>query len=218
MGKYNEIWTPDQLQSRHEKLLLARQKHLREAMVRVRMPALVILDPINILYATGASNMRIFSQRTPARYLLLFQDGPAVLYEYFGCEHLALDLPTVNMVQPAEGLCKISSGGYPLEAAERFAEEIGSCVFDHDAAINSIGVDRLPFRCIDALRRKGFTLLDADDALLPARAIKVPIEIPYIREAMRRVETGVSRLEQSIEPGRSESEVWAELHFAIMAK
>ena len=218
MSDFSQCWVLEELEARREELFLARQKRLREVMARADMPALVILDPNNVKYATGASNMQLFAQRTPARYLLVVQDGPAVLYEYFGCEHLAKSLPTLDDVRAAEGLCKISSGSDPRAAAERFAKEISSVIRDHDPAIARIGIDRFPVYAIDALRREGFELLDADEALVPARAIKLPIEIPYIREAMRRVESGVRRLEESIMPCRTEAEVWAELHFEIMAK
>ena len=43
---------------------------------------LLILDSVNILYATGASNMTLFTTRTPSRYLLLFVDGPSILFDY----------------------------------------------------------------------------------------------------------------------------------------
>ena len=85
-------------------LYCSRQLRLRETMRRLDVPALLILDPIDIFYATGARNMLFFSMRTPARYLLLFAEGPAFLYEYFGCEHLAADLPTIDHIVPAEGL------------------------------------------------------------------------------------------------------------------
>ena len=191
---YSDVWDSNTLHERRHDLYRARLARLCEVMASVDMPALLILDPNNVLYATGARNMQLFTVRTPARYLLLFQDGPVILYEYFGCEHLARELPTIDDVRPAEGLCKFSSGGYVMEASARFAAEIASTIRNHDPEIDRIGVDRFPVFATDALRGEGFTLCDADEALCSARAIKLPIEIPYIREAMRRVEVGVKRL------------------------
>ena len=59
----------------------ARHQHLREMMAHFGIPALLIVDPINIFYATGARNMMFFSMRVPARYLLIVSEGPAILYE-----------------------------------------------------------------------------------------------------------------------------------------
>lgn len=100
---------------------LERQQRLRETMRKFGFPVMLILDSISIKYATGVGNMTIFSTRTPARYLLIFADGPAILYEYFGCEHLARNLATIDEVRPARGLCYVSSGGDPEGQAKAMA-------------------------------------------------------------------------------------------------
>lgn len=61
-------------------------------------------------------------------------------------------------------------------------------------------------------------LEDANEVLMRARMIKTPEEIPYMREAIRRVEVGVRRLEDRQRPDLSETEIWAEFHYALMAK
>ncbi len=218
MKTVTEAWDRQALQANRMALYEARLGRLREAMRKAGMPALLVLDPNNIFYATGARNMQLFSARTPARYLLLIAEGPALLYEYFGCEHLAAGLPTVDDVRPARGLCHISSGGDVPGASARFAADIAAAVRAADPTIDKIGVDRFPVPATDALRGQGFTLADSDLAFLPARAIKLPIELPYMREAMCRVEAAVRQLEQGIEPGQTESEAWATYHFGLMAK
>ena len=121
MAKFDGDWSVPELEAQREDLFRARKARLREVMGRLGMPVLVVLDPNTIRYATGTSNMQLFAQRVPSRYLLLFQDGPAILYEYVGCEHLADAYTTVDEIRAAEGLCMISSGGFPEAAAERFA-------------------------------------------------------------------------------------------------
>lgn len=68
------------------------------------------------------------------------------------------------------------------------------------------------------MRAQGSELANADEALLLAHAIKLPIDVPYYREAMDRNNAAVSRLERKAEPDKNESEVWAELHYSLMAK
>ena len=75
-----------------------------------------------------------------------------------------------------------------------------------------------PGRRVDALRAEGLAVADALEPLCLTRAIKLGVELPYMREAMRRVEEGVARLESRAEPGRTEAETWAEFHHALMAK
>ena len=82
----------------------ARHQYLREMMAYLGVPALLIVDPINIFYATGARNMLFFSMRVPARYLLMLHGGPTILYEYSGGSHLAQDCTTITEIRPAQGL------------------------------------------------------------------------------------------------------------------
>ncbi len=215
---YHQIWDEVQLYARRYDLYLARLAHVKAAMARADMPALVITDPNNIFYMTGARNMQLFGLRSPSRYLLAFQNGPNILFEYVGCEHLAQGLPTLDRILPAIGLSKLTSGDDVIGAGQRFAQIIAEFVHEVDPTIDKIGIDRFPYPTIDALRAEGFTLCDADDAFIPARSIKLANELPYIREAMKRVSFAVRRMEETIRPGQSESEAWAEYHYEFMAK
>jgi len=199
-------------------LYKARLNKTRCAMIESDTPALLILDPINILYATGASNMTLFSMRTPARYLLLFAEGPAILYDYFGCEHLSADLPTIDEVRPASGLCFTSSNGQVDQNARIVAKEVMTLMQQHLGKENRLAIDRFPFAVIDALRDTGLILKDADPVFYHARKNKHSAELAYMREAMRRVERAVEKFEQAIEPGRMESEVWAEIHKGLVSE
>ena len=182
------------------------------------VPAILELDSNHIFYATGARNMQLFTLRTPARYLLILADGPVILYEYVGCEHLALGFPTIDDIRPSEGLDLIRSGGDVEAAARRFADEITGTIHAFDPAIDRVAIGRFPWQAVDALRAKGFSVTDANAVLNPARAIKLDCELPFLREAMRRVEAAVQRLEQNAEPDRTETEIWAHFHYALMAK
>jgi len=178
----------------------------------------LLCDPSNIFYATGARNMMVFGMRSPSRYLFLPAEGPVVLYDFRGSEHLAKDLPTLDEIRSAEGLSVLTCGGDLDAVLARFAGEISGQLAGIDATFDRIAVDRFPYSAVDALRAAGLTITNADEVLLPARAIKQPIEIPYLREAMLRIDAGVKALEENSEPGLSESEAWAHFHFQLMAK
>jgi Xaa-Pro dipeptidase len=210
-------YSESQLESLVGDVALQRQQRLRETMRKLDTPALLILDSINIKYATGASNMTLFSTRTPARYLLLFAEGPAILYEYFGCEHLAQDLVTIDEVLPARGLCYVSSGGDTEGQAKSMVVEIVAAVEEAGVGVDRLAVDRFPFPCIDALRAAGFKLSDADSILSASRSTKLPGEIALIREALHRVADAAGEMEASIEPGRSETDIWADFSRPFIA-
>ncbi len=119
---------------------------------------------------------------------------------------------------PALGLDIVSSGGRTAQSCAHFALEIASVIRAFDPSIDRIHLDRFPWQATDALRAQGFELADANEVLSPARAIKLAAEIPYFREAMSRIDAAVNRLETRAEPDRTESEVWAEFHYELMAK
>lgn len=212
------VWSASELEAHRHTLYLARLQRVRDTMRRVGMPALLVMDANNILYATGARNMTIFALRAPSRYLLLFADGPAILYEYGGSEHLSAALPTLDRITPAINVGYLGTGGDMEPACRRFASEITATIHAIDPTVDTIGVDRFPFMAVDALRRAGLRVRDADEVFIPARATKLAMEVPYLRESLRRVQEGVHRLEQAIAPGRSENEVWAHLWFDLMQK
>ena len=215
---WDTAWNSGDLQAHRPALVSARLQRVRGFMRRAGLPAVLIVDPNNIFYATGARNMMIFCLRAPTRYLLLFAEGPSILFEYMGSEHLAQDLPTVDEVRPATAVSWLGSAGRVEDAARRFAREIADTVHAIDPSIDCLGVDRFHIAALDALRAEGFRLRDADDAFVPARAVKLPIEVPYVRESLRHVEAGVARLEAALQPGRSEAEIWSHLWFELMAK
>lgn len=202
---------------KHYPLYLARHARLKDAMRDAGVPCVVIIDPVNILYATGAQNMTVWTSRNGARYLLVLAEGPTILYDFFGCQHLARGLPTIDEIRPALGLSWFTSGNRVAESALAFAAEIDSVVREHTGAPCELAVDRFPFQVLDALRALGYRLRDADDVFVPARMIKQPVELPMVREAMRRVEAAVADMEASIVPGRTESEIWGEFHRRFIA-
>ena len=206
---HNPHIPPTDPQINHHDLLLARQARLRRVMGEQQLSAMLIRDGINILYACGAQNMTVFNTRTPARYLLLFADGPCILFDYFGCAHLSAGLPTVDRVLEAEGLDHISSGGDPVASGQRMAMQVAALVREHGGCLGELGVDALPFAAIDALRSQGFVLRDANRALDRAKAIKLPAELVIMQEAMRRVDQAVAAMRDALRPGITENELWS---------
>ena len=47
--------------------------------------------------------------------------------------------------------------------------------------------------------------------------IKLPIELPYVREAMRRVEIAAAEMEAHIAPGRTEAQIWGDFQGRFIA-
>lgn len=200
----------DSATTRHE-LHVRRLANTRRFMSSLDVPVMLVHDPFNIRYITGATNMTVFNLCIPARYLLVFAEGPVILFDYLGGEHLAAGLPTIDEVRTAHGLSHVSTNGFLAGEAAAMAGEVASLVRDHLGAVDSLAVDGFPFAAVDALRTAGFRITDADVLMSRVRRVKLPLEIAYMREAMRRTIGAVRRMEEALRPGMTENELWS--HF-----
>jgi Xaa-Pro dipeptidase len=197
-------------------LALDRQDRLRDTMRAHGVAALLTSDPINILYACGARNMTVFGMMGPSRFVLVFADGPVVLYEFAGCEHLARHLATVDDVRMAPGITA-TSGSDAERSRQRFAADIAALCRDQLGDHAELAVERVDFAFTDDLRSNGLALRDATTVFVEARLIKTDTEISAMREAAERVQHCVAVTEASIAAGASEVEIWAAFHHQLIA-
>jgi Xaa-Pro dipeptidase len=198
------------------KLESLRQRRLREVMGRMGTAAILTSDPITISYATGAQNMTVFGMMAPSRFLLLFADGPCVLFEFNGCEHLAGSLETVDEIRSAPGLTALAGHAYESQIAQ-FADEIASVCRRHLNQGERLAVHRLDYLVTDSLLASRVELTDAGPVLIEARRVKLDAEIETMRDAARRVEAAAAVMAATIAPGRSENEIWADFHQRVIA-
>jgi Xaa-Pro aminopeptidase len=213
------------LRSLNNDLLASRQRRLREVMRSRGVAALLTADPINIIYGCGVRNMTVFGMMGPSRFLLLFAQGPSILFEFSGSEHLASAQlasahPTVDEVRPAPGITANSGPGY-RKAAKAFAAEIAQACRTHLGHQLGLGaalaVERVELLLADNLRLEGISLLDATEVFLEARRIKQAQEIEVLREAVQRVEHAVACVERALQAGKTEVEVWSAFHQDLIA-
>lgn len=172
------------------------------------VPALLTCDPINIAYACGSRNMTIFSMMGPSRFLLLFADGPCILFEFGGSEHLASHLVTIDEIRPAPSISAIAGPHY-LNNIASFANEIAAAL--RSQHVDRIAVERIDFLMTDALRTHHLTLTDATAVFSEARVVKQPLEITAMRIAIDRVAGTMVDLEAELRDGVTEVEAWSEL-------
>ena len=78
-----------------------RLSRLRARMEVAGVAGLLLYDPINIRYAFDSSNMQVWTAHNPMRYALILASGPAIMFEFKGCEHLNIGLPGIDEVRPA---------------------------------------------------------------------------------------------------------------------
>ena len=153
----------DQLQT-DEPIDLTAVRAYRLGRVRAQMKArsldaCVLLDPVNIRYATGARNMQIFHARNPARYLFIPQSGPVILYEFTGCAHLAEGLETIDEIRPAMTASYAAAGDTIAAVEAAWAEQVAGLIGEHCGPGAAVGVERANAGAALALRDHGFAHL-----------------------------------------------------------
>jgi len=179
--------------------------------------ALVLVDPVNIRYATGSRNMQVFMARNPARYIFLPLAGPVILFEFEGCFHLAEQLETIDEIRPVVTVSYAASGPRVYERAQQWARQLGDLMRQYCGGNRRLGLERVNSAAAAALAAQGFDIIDAQEPVERARAIKTPDELECIRWSLRVVENGVARMQGALRPGMTENELWSVLHQAVIA-
>ena len=63
---------------------LHRLANTRRIMAARDIPAMLLRDPFNVLYACGATNMTVLNLCVPARNVLMLAAGPVILFDHVG--------------------------------------------------------------------------------------------------------------------------------------
>lgn len=188
---------------------LTRLRHvLREADVA----AAVLLDPINIRYATDVSNMQVWCLHNPTRYAFVATDGPVIHFEFASCEHLAKGIETIDEVRPAISRTYLMAGSESEERAAEWAAEITDLVTHHGGGNRRIAVDQLDFVGFLALQRLGIKVVDGQQLAEQARMIKTPEELNAIRDSVSACQASVLAMHAAMQPGMTERDLWSVLH------
>ena len=191
---------------------------IRTEMAKRDIAAVILSDPINIRYATGTRNMQVFSMRNaPSRYLLLTAEK-SILFEFTGCLHLGDGFETVDEVRPARTASFVAAGPAIAEREKVWAAEMADLITSLVGKNVSVGMERMNAGAAIALQNLGFRIVDAQEPVEMARAIKSDEEMKCVRASLRATEIGVGKLRDAIQPGMTENELWSVLHQSIIAQ
>ena len=193
-----------------------RQARVRSEMARRNIAAVILSDPINIRYATGTRNMQVFSMRnSPARYLLMTA-GHSILFEFTGCLHLVDGFETVDEVRPAKTASFVAAGSEISARELAWASEMGDLITELVGKKATVGMERMNAGVSIGLYNLGFRIVDAQEPVEMARAIKSSEEMKCVNASLRATEIGVGKLRDALRPGLTENELWSVLHTSII--
>lgn len=187
-----------------------RLARLRASIAAAGCDAGLFYDPTNIRYATGTSNMQVYSLHNPCRYTYVPVDGEVVLFEFKGCEHLSIGHDGVGEIRAAVSWYDFITGSRTDEMARRWAAEILALL----GPGRDLAVDRLDPIGAELLRDHGIRIHDGQRVANQARMLKTPEEVDAIRTAIDACEASIASMKTRLQPGITEQALWAELHRA----
>ena len=195
-----------------------RLARVRAEMAKRDIAALILSDPVNIRYATGTRNMQVFSARnTPSRYLLVTAVR-TVLYEFTGCMHLADGYETVDEMRPALTASFVAAGPRIAARERAWAREIALTLKELVGSRSTVGLERMNAGAALALKEHGVCIVDAQEPVEMARAVKSAEEMKCVRASLRATEVAVGRMRGAIRPGLTENQLWSVMHQAVIAQ
>jgi Xaa-Pro aminopeptidase len=175
--------------------------------------AILLYDPCNIRHALDVSNMQVWMTHNASHYALIGADGHAIDFEYGGAEHLARGIETIDEVRTAKTWFYFAAGPRLEERVEGWADEIAEVIRERGGGNRRLAVDKMEPMGVDALHRRGITIVEGQTLTERARAIKSPEEIELMKWTVRVCEAGMARMYEHSLPGKTENEIWAELHY-----
>lgn len=190
-----------------------RKRRLAEQVAMADCAGILLYDPCNIRYATDVSNMQVWMLHNAMHYCFVGADAYTIIFEYKRSEHLTKGFETVDETRTARGWFWMTAGSKSEERVEAWADEIAEIVRARGAGNRRIAVDKLEPAGLDALRRRGLEIIDGQRIAENARIIKSADEIELMRWTVRVCEAGMARMYENSLPGRTENEIWAELHY-----
>jgi len=189
-----------------------RLRRVREELIREDIGACVLFDPLNIRYASDTSNMQVWILHNPARYFYVPTQGPTVLFDFHGCEHLSDGLSTVDEVRHGKSLFYFEAGPRTLEHAAAFAAEIDELMRRDCGANRRLALDRIHFGTDIALAGLGIEICNGQEVMELARKIKSADEIDAMRAAIDVCEMAMGKMHEALVPGITENALWSVLH------
>ena len=188
-----------------------RAKRIRQELRRQDHEAVLVVDPVNLRYATGTRNMQVWTMHNIVRYALVFAHGPVVLFDLAAGRHLSAGLESVSDIRTSIPFDYMLVACNAESMAVRWAVQIHETLREHGCAADTLAVDRADTLMIRALEKLGIRVIDGKSVLEHARAIKSGEETKAFRTSLSTCEQSVRSLYEFAVPGMRESEAFGHL-------
>lgn len=194
------------------RLQRGRLQKMREQLKKFDCPAGIFYDPINIRYATDVGNMQVYSLHNPCRYVFVAVDGPVILFDFRGCEHLSDHSVVVDEVRAARSWYHFNSGPRNHEHVALWADEIDDLMRQYASSNKRLAIDKLDPLGANKLTSLGYEIVEGQEVAHLARMVKTPEEIISLKYAVAVCQQGIRNMRDASQPGNTEQHIWSQLH------
>ena len=188
-----------------------RAGRIRQELHRQDHAAVLVVDPINLRYATGTRNMQVWTMHNIVRYALVFANGATVLFDLATSRHLSAGLESVTEIRTSIPFDYMLVADNAQVMASRWAAQIREALREHGCAADTLAVDRADTLMVRSLEALGVRVVDGKSVLEHARAIKSAEELRAFRASLATCEQSVRSLHEFAVPGVKESEAFGHL-------
>ena len=178
-----------------------RAERIRHELCRQDHEAVLVIDPINLRYATGTRNMQVWTMHNVVRYALAFAHGPTVLFDLATGRHLSAGLESVSDIRTSIPFDYMLVADNAQAMANRWARQIRETLKEHGCAADVLAVDRADTPMVRSLEVLGVRVVDGKSILEHAKAIKSAEEIRAFRASLATCEQSVRSLHGFAVPG-----------------
>ena len=198
---------PDMPAARRHRLMRIRAELAARDLVGV-----LVYDPLNVRYATDSTNMQLWCTHNAARYAFVATEGPVILWDYHGSEHLSAHLDQIDEIREGVPWFYYEAADRAPERAGRWADEIADLVTRHGGGNRRLAIDKINPEGVRALATHGVEVASGEDVMEHARTVKCADELKAMRRAIAACEASIGAMEGALAPGLSENDLWAILH------
>ncbi len=191
-----------------------RKQRMVDGVNRLDCAAILLYDPINIRYAFDVSNMQLWATHNMFHYALVFADGYGIDFEYKGAEHVTKGLETDQRGADRHELVlhvrRPASAGTGGTMGRRDRRRGASTAAAATCGLPSTAASRwasLP------CRSAGWRSSRASRSPRSPAPSRAPDELELMKWTVRVCEAGMARMYEHSLPGKTEQEIWAELHY-----
>jgi Xaa-Pro aminopeptidase len=135
------------------------------------------------------------------------------MFEFKGCHHLCEGYEGIDEVRDSISWIYLTAGDRADERLADWSAEIEDLMHTYGGDNKRLAMDKLEPGGFQALLARGLEFVEGQQITEHARSIKSEDELTLMRWTIRVCEAGMARIYENSLPGKSEQELWAELHF-----